>query len=82
MPLTFVKSQKGKNLLLLNGYLHNIHQKYDEKIVWRCTDYKNFLCKGRCHTTTDSESGIKLFLIKCNYNLKKISMKSLILNVR
>eukprot|EP00102_Acyrthosiphon_pisum_P022051 XP_016659261.1 PREDICTED: FLYWCH-type zinc finger-containing protein 1-like isoform X2 [Acyrthosiphon pisum] len=57
MPLEFVISQKGKKLLLLNGYLHNIHQKYDEKIVWRCTQYKKFSCKGRCHTTTDSESG-------------------------
>lgn len=45
MSLTFVNSQKGKNLLLLNGYLHN-HQKYNEKIVWRCTDYRKFSCKG------------------------------------
>jgi len=33
MPLTFVKNQKGKKLLLFNEYLHNIHQKYDENIV-------------------------------------------------
>lgn len=72
MPLTFVKSQKCKKLLLFNGYLHNIHQKYDEKIVWRCTEYKKFSCKGRCHTTTDGGSGNILFLIKCNYHLKNI----------
>jgi len=68
MPLEFFISQKDKTLLLLNGYLHNIHQKYYEKIVWHCTEYKKFSCKGRCHTTTDSESGIIiLFLIKCIY---------------
>jgi len=30
--------------------------------------YKKFSCKSRCYTTTDSESGIKLFLIKCYNN--------------
>jgi len=51
MPLEFVISLKDKQFLLLNGCLHNIHQKYDAKIVWRCTEYKKFFRKGRCHTT-------------------------------
>jgi len=37
MPLEYViLSQKGKKLLLLNGYLYDTHQKHDEKIVRRC----------------------------------------------
>jgi len=58
--ILIVKNQKGNNLLLFNGYLHNIDEKYENKIVWRCTEYKKLSCKSRCHTTTNTESGTKI----------------------
>jgi len=62
MPLTFIKSQKGKNMLINKGFLYSIHDVYETKVVWRCTEYKNLSCKSQCHTTTEDETDMYLNL--------------------
>ncbi|XP_025191946.1 uncharacterized protein LOC112592160 [Melanaphis sacchari] len=57
MLLKFIKSQKGKKMLVYNGFLYSKHEEYENKIVWRCSDYKKFACKSRSHTTSEEESG-------------------------
>ncbi|CAI6348182.1 unnamed protein product [Macrosiphum euphorbiae] len=57
MPLKFIKSQKGKNMSVYNGFLYSKHEVYENKIVWRCSDFKKFACKSRCHTTSEDETG-------------------------
>lgn len=53
MPLKFVKSQKGKNLLVDGGYLY-IKEKNSLNItIWRCVEYTSAKCRGRCHTKND-----------------------------
>lgn len=67
MSHVFVKSQK-----IFIVYLHIIHKNMLPKFVWRCTEYNQFSCKGRYHSTTDTESGIILLLIKFNYNCTNV----------
>lgn len=55
--LIFVNSQKGKKLLSYDGYLHSLHRSTENKCIWRCVEFINYKCKGRCHTTNDEESG-------------------------
>lgn len=59
--LEFVKSQKGNNLLIFEGYLFSIHRKSEKKIIWRCTEYKSKNCLTRCYTTTDDLSGLLIY---------------------
>jgi hypothetical protein len=68
--LEFIKSQKGNNLLIFEGYLFSIHQKNEKKIIWRCTDYKRKNCLARCYTTTDDESGLLIhdYILGRGYN--------------
>jgi hypothetical protein len=56
MPLDFIKSEKGQDLLVDHGFIYR-HRKTNEnsgKIIWRCiegdTDKK---CHGGCHTVGD-----------------------------
>jgi len=39
MPLKFVKSQKGKQILINDGYVHLYNKKGSDKFIWRCVDY-------------------------------------------
>lgn len=54
MALTFVKSQKGTNLLLHDGYLYYREKLMSDKIIWKCQDYEYHKCRGRCHTFNDA----------------------------
>ncbi|CAI6356952.1 unnamed protein product [Macrosiphum euphorbiae] len=56
MPLKFVKSQKGKQLLINNGYLHLYYKKGSDKFIWRCVDYQKYKCSS-CFTSTMDETG-------------------------
>ena len=50
MPLEFVKSNKGRDLLLVDGYTFRYEKTIKEKSHWKCTDYDKFKCRARCHT--------------------------------
>ena len=39
MPLEFVKSNKGRDLLLVDGYTFRYEKTIKEKSDWKCTDY-------------------------------------------
>ncbi|XP_072384722.1 uncharacterized protein [Diabrotica undecimpunctata] len=53
MVLAFVKSQKGNNLLLYNGFLHKKERVIGEKTIWKCATYNKCKCTGRVHTVVD-----------------------------
>ncbi|XP_031358774.1 uncharacterized protein LOC116182376 [Photinus pyralis] len=50
MVLTFVKSQKGNNMLILNGFIHKKERIIEGKIIWKCASYNKCKCPGRVHT--------------------------------
>jgi len=58
--LEFIKSQKVNNLLIFED-LFSIHRKSEEKIIWRCTEYKRKKCLTRCYSTTDDESDLLIY---------------------
>lgn len=57
MPLDFVKSQKGKSLLIVDGYTFCLHRETRETFIWRCTDYHIRRCSARCRTTSKEVLG-------------------------
>ncbi|KAF0756156.1 MULE domain-containing protein [Aphis craccivora] len=57
MPLKFVKSQKAKQLLINDGYMHSYYKKGSDKIIWRCVDYQKYKFSS-CFTSTMDETGI------------------------
>nr|XP_034962833.1 zinc finger protein 483-like isoform X2 [Zootoca vivipara] len=50
MPLKYVKSRKGKDQLLHEGYLYRKERESKSKTVWKCADYQKSRCPGRAHT--------------------------------
>ena len=56
MPLEFVKSNKGRDLLLVDGYTFRYEKTIKENSHWKCTDYDKFKCRARCHTEGYCES--------------------------
>jgi hypothetical protein len=48
--LTYVKSQKGKNMLKHDGYLFVQEKVIVDKTIWRCELYAKKKCTARCHT--------------------------------
>ncbi|XP_034940290.1 uncharacterized protein [Chelonus insularis] len=56
MPLKFVLSQKGKLLLIYNGYIYSVHRKNIGDVAWRCVNYRSSFCLGRIHTTSMKRS--------------------------
>ncbi|XP_046383016.1 uncharacterized protein LOC124153725 [Ischnura elegans] len=57
MPLTFINSQKGKKLLVLENYTYSLQEKIGEKVIWRCTRYRDIKCCVRVHTTSEDQDG-------------------------
>jgi hypothetical protein len=51
MPLQFIKSQKGHDLLSHNGFLFRKERSSTEKTIWKCVYYDSKKCPGRCHTS-------------------------------
>ena len=49
MPLKFVRSTKGKNQLVHEGYIFNKDFTKSNKTYWKCIKYIDS-CKGRAHT--------------------------------
>lgn len=48
MSLQFIKSQRGHDLLIHDGFIHKRERTIGEKVIWRCNESKN--CTGRAHT--------------------------------
>lgn len=53
MSLHYVKSNKGRDLLLVDGYTYRFEKTINEKKHWKCTDYAKFKCRARCHTENE-----------------------------
>lgn len=62
MPLQFIVSQKGKNLLKHDGYLHYLQRRNKSSYVWKCSDNKKRTCPGLVYTTSDDSTGIHQIL--------------------
>ncbi|XP_053234723.1 zinc finger protein 568-like [Podarcis raffonei] len=50
MALKYVKSRKGRDQLLHEGYLYRKERESKSKMVWKCADYHKSRCPGRVHT--------------------------------
>ena len=50
MPLEFVKSNKGRDLLLVDGFTFRFEKGIKEKKHLKCTEYPKFKCHAQCHT--------------------------------
>ena len=50
MALTFIKSNKGAHLLVIDSFSYRREKVIAGKEIWRCSDYKKLKCMSRCHT--------------------------------
>jgi len=48
--MEFVKSNKGADFLVVDGYTFRKEKVIQEKEIWRCTEYRKAKCRSRCHT--------------------------------
>jgi hypothetical protein len=59
MPLQFLKSQRGNQQLIYNGFIFRRERISPNKTFWKCVEnYKRqngreLRCKGRCQTSND-----------------------------
>ncbi|XP_060095254.1 uncharacterized protein LOC132572350 [Heteronotia binoei] len=53
MPLQYVKSKKGRDQLVYDGYLHTKERVVGNKTFWKCAIYYKDHCPGRAHTYDD-----------------------------
>lgn len=51
--MTYVKSTKGKNLLIHAEYIFEKDYTKNEKTYWKCIKYNMYKCRGRAHTVND-----------------------------
>lgn len=51
MPLEFVKSIRGHDLLVHNGFTFALEKTKSDKKIWKFTEYRTKKCNGRCHTS-------------------------------
>lgn len=54
MPLNFVKSERGKYMLVHDGFLYRFESKNDKKTIWKCVENLKKKCKARIHTDENS----------------------------
>ena len=73
MPLNLVKSQKGKNMLSLDGHLYVVHRTYSDHVIRRCCEYFTRHCLSRIQTS-DIKTGKyhNLIVIYSAVNIKEI----------
>ena len=54
MSLEFVKSNKGRDMLMVDGCTFRLEKTIKEKKIWKCTEYWTAKCRplymSRCHT--------------------------------
>ncbi|GAB0093359.1 hypothetical protein DMENIID0001_084490 [Sergentomyia squamirostris] len=58
--LTFVKSRKGADQLVHNGYIFQHEKERNGKRIWRCILYSKANCRGRVHTVGATVKEIKV----------------------
>ena len=50
MELEFVMSNKGREMLVVDGCPFRLEKTIKEKKIWKCTEYRTAKCKSRCHS--------------------------------
>ncbi|KAE9522326.1 hypothetical protein AGLY_017272 [Aphis glycines] len=75
--MTYVKSTKGKNLLVYAEYIFEKDYTKNEKTYWKCIKYNMYKCCGRVHTVNDE---VVLHKNTHNHtpNITEISTKTII----
>lgn len=53
MPLEFIKSEKGKEMLVHRHYVYTFEREINNKTLWRCEYQIKKKCPGRAHTSND-----------------------------
>ena len=53
MSLEFVKSNRGADMLVHDGYSFNKEKSANNKIYWKCSEYRDTKCLARCITEDD-----------------------------
>lgn len=53
MAFEYILSEKNKNMLSYEGFLHVKEREHKNKIYWKCSEYKKIHCKGRVHVVDD-----------------------------
>ena len=72
MPLQFILSQKGKNLLKHDGYLHCLQRRNKSCCVWKCSDSRKKSCPGLVYSTSDTSEGVCQIL---NFVFNRIGLR-------
>lgn len=54
--LQFEKTQRGRNMLVFDGYRYVTNQNSAKNIFWRCSHYVKFNCRASVVTTRDMAS--------------------------
>lgn len=49
LKFSYVESEKGKQQVLLNGFVYNKERMTNEKSIWKCVSYFKTKCKARLH---------------------------------
>ncbi|CAF3082685.1 unnamed protein product [Rotaria sp. Silwood2] len=54
MSILFSKTEKGKPVLIENGFDYIEERTHENKVYWRCTQCNKQKCKARLHTTNNT----------------------------
>ena len=54
MPLHFILSSKGHNILPQDNYIYHLDYEKKGKKYWKCIYYESDNCRGRAHTVGDN----------------------------
>lgn len=54
--LEFTKTQRGRNMLIYEGYRYVTNQNSTKNIFWRCSHYVKFGCRASVVTSRDLNS--------------------------
>ena len=66
--MEFIPSQKGKLLLVYEGYLYKKDRNREEKTYWKCTDDE---CRGRAVTTGVPPDAEECRVTKLHYSFEE-----------
>lgn len=51
--ISYIKSERGKDKLILKGYIYVLEKQGFNKLIWKCENYQKIKCKGRLHVCND-----------------------------
>ena len=81
MPLEFVKSQKGADHLVYEGYRFVKDKVTEIKTMWKCVNYKVDGCRGRAHTY-DGEVAYHSNNHTCAPDIVKVKVKATLAEIK